>query len=187
VTLLAISFPLQSAAQNHQRYRLYDLGPGTGIGGGVTLANDRGDVVGGALTSTPNPYVLNPNPLFGPAEFTQHAFRWRNGNLRDLGTLPGGYNSAAAAVNESGMIVGLSENGVIDPMTGYPEAFGALWSDGVFAIWARLAEMKVSRLQSTIGARSLALRRMTFPIPSACSAVGPKRTLFYGNEASCEI
>ncbi len=130
VTLLAISLPPQSSAQNHQRYTLFDLGPGSGIGAGITLANDQGDVVGGALTSTPNPDLLNPNPLWGPTEFTQHAFRWRNGKLRDLGTLPGGYNSGAVAVNESGTIVGLSENGVIDPVTGYPEAFAVLWSHG---------------------------------------------------------
>ena len=130
VTLLAISLPLQSSAQDHPRYRLYDLGPGSGIGSGITVANDQGDVVGGALTSTPNPYPLNPNPLFGPAEFTQRAFQWRNGNLRGLGALPGGYNSAAGAVNESGTIVGLSENGVVDPLTGYPEAFAVLWSHG---------------------------------------------------------
>lgn len=130
VTLLTMSLPLQSSAQSHQRYRMYDLGPGSGIGEGITVANNHGAVVGGALTSIPNPELLNPNPLYGPAEFTQHAFRFRNGNLTDLGTLPGGANSAAAAVNEPGTIVGISENGVIDPLTGYPESFAALWSDG---------------------------------------------------------
>lgn len=134
VTLLAISLPLQSSAQNHQRYRLFDLGtfggPSSGIGSGVTVANNQGEVVGGALTSTPNPDLLNPNPLFGPDEFTPHAFRWRNGNLRDLGTLPGGHNSTAVAVNESGTIVGLSDNGAIDPLTGYPQSFSVLWSHG---------------------------------------------------------
>lgn len=108
VTLLATSLPLQSLAQNHQRYRLFDLGK-LGVGSGVIVANNQGDVVGGELTSTPNPDLLNPNPLFGPAEFTQHAFRWRNGILRDLGTLPGGHNSGAVSVNESGSIVGLSD------------------------------------------------------------------------------
>ena len=60
VTLLAISLPLQSSAQDHQRYRLYDLGPGSGIGAGITVANDQGDVVGGALTSTPKPLPAQP-------------------------------------------------------------------------------------------------------------------------------
>ena len=87
-------------------------------------------MVGGVLTSTPNPDLANPNPLWGPTEFTQHAFRWRNGNLRDLGTLPGGNNSGAVVVNGSGTIAGLSDNGVIDPLTGFPEAFGTLWSHG---------------------------------------------------------
>jgi probable HAF family extracellular repeat protein len=130
MTLLAISLPLQSSAQNHQRYRLFDLGPGSGIGAGIAVANDHGVLVGGTLTAIPNPYVQNPNPLFGPTEFTQHGFRWRNGKLKDLGTLRGGYNSAAGTVNESGTMVGLSENGVIDPLTGFPEAFGVLWSHG---------------------------------------------------------
>ena len=82
VTLLAMSLPLQSSAQDHPRYRLYDLGPGSGIGSGITLANDQGDVVGGALTSTPNPYPLNPNPLLGPSEFTRVLF---SGEMETLG------------------------------------------------------------------------------------------------------
>jgi uncharacterized membrane protein len=137
VTLLGISLALQSSAQdnqrnrqNHQRYRLYDLGPGSGIGAGITSANNHGDVVGGAFTTIPNPDVLNPNPLWGPTEFTQHAIRWRNGKPTDLGLLPGGNNSGAVAVNESGTIVGLADNGVMDPLTGYSEAFGVLWSNG---------------------------------------------------------
>ena len=130
VALLAIGLPLQSSAQNHQRYRMFDLGPGSGIGAGIAVANNQGELAEGALTSIPNPYVLNPNPLFGPAEFTQHGFLWRNGKLKDLGTLPGGFNSAAGVVNESGTIVGLSENGVIDPLTGFPEAFGVVWRHG---------------------------------------------------------
>ena len=105
--------------------RLFDLGtfggPSSGIGSGLAVANDQGDV-GGALTSTPNPDLLNPNPLWGPTEFTTHTFRWRNGRLSDLGTLPGGHNSGAVAVNESGTIVGLADNGVIDPLTGYRSA-----------------------------------------------------------------
>ena len=111
-----------SSAHNHPRYRLFDLGPGTGVGAGVILANHQGDVVGGVLTSIPNPDLHNPNPLWGPTEFTTHTFRWRNGRLSDLGTLPGGHNSGAVAVNESGTIVGLADNGVIDPLTGYRSA-----------------------------------------------------------------
>jgi uncharacterized membrane protein len=154
--------------------RLFDLGtfggPSSGIGSGLAVANDQGDVVGGALTSTPNPDLLNPNPFFGPAEFTQHAFRWRNGNLRDLGTLPGGHNSAAGPVNESGTIVGLPENGVIDPLTGLSTGFAVLRSHGRIHNLGALGGNQVSRLQSTIVARSLSLvlRRMTSPIPSAC-------------------
>jgi probable HAF family extracellular repeat protein len=109
---------------------MYDLGPGSGIGAGVTLANNHGEVVGGAQTSIPNPDRLNPNPQWGPTEFTGHAIRWRNGTPTDLGLLPGGNNSGAVAINASRTIVGLADNGVIDPLAGFPEAFGVLWSDG---------------------------------------------------------
>jgi hypothetical protein len=148
----------------------------------VVDENNKGD-----LTQISTSFDCNSNPFFGPAEFTQHAFRWRKEKLKDLGTLPGGYNSTAGAVNESGTIVGLSENGVIDPLTGYPQAFGVLWSHGrIHNRGALLEEIKVSRLQSTIVAKSLALRRMTSPIASARS-VGPKHMPFYGNAALCAI
>jgi len=60
VTLLAISFPLQSAAQNHQRYRLYDLGPGTGIGGGVTFGKRPGRRGGWRTNLYPEPLRAQP-------------------------------------------------------------------------------------------------------------------------------
>ena len=39
----------------------------------------------------------------------QHAFRWRNGSMEDLGALGSGYpQSWAKAINDRGMIVGVS-------------------------------------------------------------------------------
>ena len=59
-----------------------------------------------------------------------HAFRWRNGAKTDLGVLPGGASSAALWINSKGMIVGMSQNGAIDPLTGIPEVRGVVWKDG---------------------------------------------------------
>ena len=48
----------------------------------------------------------------------------------DLGALPGGSNSCTQSINSRGWIVGGSENGAIDPLTGYPEVRAVLWKDG---------------------------------------------------------
>jgi|SRR6516164_2323866 hypothetical protein len=40
------------------------------------------------------------------------------GALTDLGALPGGANSQAFWVNDRGLIAGMSQNGVVDPLLG---------------------------------------------------------------------
>jgi len=59
-----------------------------------------------------------------------HAFQWRDGEFHDLGTLPGGSSSAALWVNERGLIMGFSENGMIDPIFGGPQMFAVIWKEG---------------------------------------------------------
>jgi probable HAF family extracellular repeat protein len=46
-----------------------------------------------------------------------HAVLWQGGGITDLGTLPGGYNSVAQAVNSRGQVVGLATNGTPDPFS----------------------------------------------------------------------
>ena len=62
----------------------------------VNDVNDRGQVVGAA----------NPDKSGGPIT---HAFVWEGGNLTDLGTLPGGKESWALAINNRGQIIGYSD------------------------------------------------------------------------------
>lgn len=90
----------------------------------VASVNNGGTVVGGADTGRPDPY---PPSFFSPDGHILHAFKWNNGALTDLGTLPGGYSSTAYWVNERGLIMGGSQNGLIDPITGLPEAIAVLW------------------------------------------------------------
>ena len=52
------------------------------------------------------------------------------GVLTDLGTLPGGVNSAAGSINSHGVIFGQSENGLIDPVYGAPAFVATIWKDG---------------------------------------------------------
>jgi len=105
------------------RYRLIDLGTLGGPNSAETqefpYINNTGMVAGFADTATPNPG--------NPEGFVFHAFRWRGGPVRDLGTLPGGVNSFAIWSNNAGTVAGLSENGRIDPLLGIPEGRGVLW------------------------------------------------------------
>ena len=84
---------------------------GTDTAGGYSSSaadvNDAGEVVGSSTTDSGE----------------QHAVRWRDGVMTDLGTLGGGY-SAATAINRRGQIAGVSATA--------DEAWHAfLWSDGV--------------------------------------------------------
>jgi len=115
----------QAHAKKHTRYTLVDIGtlggPNSEVNGGSVIANKSGAVVGGADTSVYDP---------GCDCYISHAFEWRKGVLTDLGTLPGGNNSFPNAINSQGAVVGTSENGLIDPITGFPEVVATIWEHG---------------------------------------------------------
>jgi uncharacterized membrane protein len=72
-----------------------------------------------AETSSPDPNYPNFSPFLGfdnPDPFIQRAFLWQNGVLTDLGAFID--SSQAYAVNAKGVAVGVSENGLIDPLNG---------------------------------------------------------------------
>ena len=141
--LAAMAMPLGVAAQNnasqlnkkkHHTYKVVDLGtlggPGSVVSGLDHALPGQGTVVGGADTTDPNPNPGCLNPIFIPDCSVQHAFRWQNGVLTDLGALPGGSNSFPFGINETGWVIGASENGVIDPILGIPEIVAVLWRNG---------------------------------------------------------
>lgn len=123
-----------SSIENNVRYKLVDLGT---FGGPLStlvffqpgVINRFGTVVGGADTSTPDPYAPTCN-FFTPNCVVHHAFEWKRGVMRDLGSLPGTNSSFAWWINERGWIAGGSENGVIDPIAGVPEVNAVLWHNG---------------------------------------------------------
>ena len=124
--LVFLASPRQFSAQptgGSPRYKLIDLGTLGGPNSAETLEfpfiNNRGMVVGFADTATPDPT--------NPGGFLPHAFRWQHGVLTDLGTLPDGLGSFAIWSNNKGQVVGLSDNGLIDPLLGAPEGRGVLW------------------------------------------------------------
>lgn len=148
VLFAALTIPDGYAAQDqrtakHHHYRLIDMGT---FGGPASFVNEtipfvngngdinaRGSVTGGAATSdstsgTSNPLVCGG---FGGIPFVFHAFRWQSNVVTDLGTLAGtGLCSAAGDVNAHGDIVGQSEIGVVDPLTGFNETHPVRWKDG---------------------------------------------------------
>jgi len=133
---LGVTVPLaaqekQAHNATHRHYKLVDMGT---FGGSLSLfsnpdsrvINNRGIAAGAADTSIPDPYA--PNCFFDCSVI--HAFVWKNGVTADLGTLPGGASSFPSWINNRGLIVGQSQNGLIDPLTGFPEADAVLWNNG---------------------------------------------------------
>jgi probable HAF family extracellular repeat protein len=122
----------QQQKNEHSRYKLIDLGTFGGPSSGIIsfneqMINNQGTAIGVADTPVPDPF--DPN-CFAASCFVQHAFQWKHGVLTDLGALPGGSSSAATWINERGQIVGVSQNGLIDPLTGAPASSAVLWQNG---------------------------------------------------------
>jgi probable HAF family extracellular repeat protein len=132
---LALPAFAQSNSQqkpNHHQYKLYDVGTFGGPQSFVNFFTVSMTPPGGVGTSdTPTPDPFSPNCIEDC--FVKHAVQWQEGVATDLGALPGnsGENSSfALAINNAGLAVGVSENGAIDPLTGYPEADAVVWESG---------------------------------------------------------
>jgi len=83
---------------------MQDLGTFGGTNGVAYAINDAGEVIGNAdLRGT----VFDPFLHQGGFPVS-HAFLWKNGTMRDLGTLHGHKASAVGAINARGQVVGYS-------------------------------------------------------------------------------
>jgi probable HAF family extracellular repeat protein len=67
---------------------------------------------------------------FGPPEFPEHAFLYRDGAMQDLGTL-GGLYSSARAINDSGLIVGMASTTLDPGNIGHTIPHAFLYVDGM--------------------------------------------------------
>ena len=153
ILFAVLALPIRMAAQSdpakiqkHHHYKLIDIGTFGGPSsylnafvdgfvprangpffGGAHLLTGKGLLAGWADTSQSDPF---PSFCFNPDCFVSHALEWHDGILHDLGTLADGWSSATTWINDSGEIVGLSENGLIDPLIGFPEVHAVGWSHG---------------------------------------------------------
>ena len=121
---------IQNHKPRHHTYKLIDVGTLGGPNSSTSFGiNSSGAVIGLAETSITDPFSPNCFNAFGDC-LVNHAIEWRNGISTDLGALPGVNGSFAFGINDLGGIAGVSENGLIDPLTGFPEVIGVYWKDG---------------------------------------------------------
>jgi probable HAF family extracellular repeat protein len=119
------------AGQNKPRYKVVFTdtfgGPDGHVGvEGLHVLNNEGTFVGSADTTMSDPDA--PDGCFNDTDcFAPHAFKWQEGEMTDLGTLPGGADSETTWITPNGLIAGNSRNGLHDPIVGGPEMHGVLW------------------------------------------------------------
>src|SRR5215472_8739725 len=130
--LLAVSaLPMQLAAQSNYVFTEVPTfgGPNTSAnqtGAKNNLLNAVGTLVGGADTMVSDPYCPG-----SPDCFASHAFTFARGALKDLGSLPGGFNSEPFWISDSGWAAGFSEIGVLDPLIpNFLELRAVAWQNG---------------------------------------------------------
>jgi probable HAF family extracellular repeat protein len=114
-----ISYPYQTRAFIwDEKNGMQDLGTlGTGTDADAQLINERGQIIGTATTSS------DPGACFA---VTLSSFIWdRKQGMRDLGGF-GGTCTLAAAINDSGQVVGNSN------VTGDASQRAFLWEEGLF-------------------------------------------------------
>ena len=125
--------PSQDHQPKHHQYKLVDVGtlggPDSYLNYASTVGRTSGIFVGQADTPTPAPSNTNPFNCFGPD--VMNAFKWEDGVITNLHSLNGDQNcSQASLIGPRGMFAGNSENGAVDPITGFKEIRAVVWKDG---------------------------------------------------------
>jgi probable HAF family extracellular repeat protein len=109
----------------YPRYRLIDLGTFGGANSGVWGAsiqlNNRGQVIAQFETTIPDPFCAECFIVHG-------GVREVSGVITDLGALPGTNSSIPVWISGTGLIAGLSQNGLVDPLFDFPEFRAVLWN-----------------------------------------------------------
>ncbi len=136
-SMLTVALSLIAQQQNPSPPPVYSAsalrplgGRQSNVIGFARLISNHQAMVGSAETANLDPNYPNANGLIGANVFTQHAAVIQHAIRTDLGVLPGGNNSGALWVNGNGTAVGISENGVINPLIGSPEGRATMWKSG---------------------------------------------------------
>jgi probable HAF family extracellular repeat protein len=133
ITSMTNSFQLaaQSPTTTTYRYRAVDLGTlgGPSSSGCIPecrYVNNEGSAIFRADTPAPDPF---PDFCLGDC-FATLANRWQNGRLTTLNPVPGGVDTFPAWISDTNLVAGYSENGLLDPTSGFPEFVATLWQSG---------------------------------------------------------
>jgi probable HAF family extracellular repeat protein len=118
--------------QQRAHYKLVDLGTFGGPQSYVyfppnyaPLLNDQNATAGWADTLTPDPY---PNFCFNDDCYVSKVFEWRDGVRTELEGLAMGLSSQANWISKNGLIAGVSQIGLIDPLfPSFPVSHAVLW------------------------------------------------------------
>jgi probable HAF family extracellular repeat protein len=140
LALLSLASVARVAAQEtqhsstHHRYQVIDVGTFGGPNAdvltpppGTIILNNRGMFVGAGETTVPDPFAPN---CFRDDCLVEQGLLYFRGVSTNLGSLDGVYTSLPVAINDFGVAVGFSQNGLIDPLLGTPELKAALWKNG---------------------------------------------------------
>jgi len=112
-----------------ERGRVVGLGTLGGHESGALDINSHGQVIGFSTTSTPDPFP-SEQQYYIPFVGEERGFVWRDGVMRDLGTL-GGPDAQSYLQNQRGQIAGWSDtNSRLHAATGAPTIDPFLWQDG---------------------------------------------------------
>jgi len=202
----ALALPLRLAAQDkqdpnrrhHHHYQLIDMGtfggPASYVNETIFLLNGRGDlngrglVHGAAATSIPTTptsnFIACTGGLGGGVPFVFHAFEWEMGVVSDLGTLTGADNncSSPGGINAHGEIVGSSENGEIDPLTGINKLRAVRWKDGEIQDLGTLGGDEGSAASINRRGQVVGIATNAIPDPIACFGLGAQCRAFLWQE-----
>jgi probable HAF family extracellular repeat protein len=131
---LAQAVTTQKPIAKHHHYKLVDMGtlggPNSSYGWpfGRNI-NSHGTAISEAETAIGDPFA--PNCLQAPDCLIDRGLQLKDGVSTDMGSLPGlGSFSFPYWINDRGDSVGQSTNGLLDPLTGFPELRATLWKDG---------------------------------------------------------
>jgi len=117
--------PFLTRAFQWQDGKLTDLGALPGNNSSAVF-QINGSGAGAGMSETG---ALDPNTGY-PAE---NAVLFKDGSVRNLGTLPGGHESQAIAINDRGQVAGFGSNGVPDPLSIFgwgTQARSFIWQHG---------------------------------------------------------
>jgi probable HAF family extracellular repeat protein len=140
-TLLAtLVMPALVAAQNaspkHHHYKIVDMGTfGGPASNAIPFLNNKGEMVGGSATAvpaSPTTSLFGNGGFDGSVPFIFHTFIWKDGKVIDLRALPPAdqnFSNPQGLSNEKGEVVGVSDNGIIDPIIGYTQIRAVVWKD----------------------------------------------------------